>query len=101
MIDKEAAVSLVSQRWETVNHFLLEKRPCFCLVPNMVMEWISFSGHYLFSMSDIYLHLGISRLSCQQGCFSLPQSLLTRSACRTLTCGVQVHSSQGILPLPR
>lgn len=37
---------------------------------------VAFSEHYLFPMSAIYLQLGTSWSRCQQGCFSLHQSLL-------------------------
>lgn len=42
---------------------------CALSLSSSTMVRVAFSRHYLFSMSAIYLQLGTSWPSCQQGCF--------------------------------
>lgn len=95
-------MSPVSQgRGWHVNHFPVWGVPCLYLVQAW-SEWPSLAIIYFPWVLAVYLQLGTSWPSFQQGCFftfSVPpfDQGQTSSDQRTLICGVQVHTSQDIL----
>lgn len=58
------------------------------------MVRVAFSGHYLLSTSAICLQLRTSQPSCQQGCFSFPQSLLLAKGSQAQPVGCSSEGSR-------